>query len=402
MGVYTFNFIDRQLLVILQESIKKELLLSDTQLGLLTGFAFAMFYVTLGIPLARLADRSNRKNIIAICLTLWSGVTVLTGMAMNFVQLVIARVGVGIGEAGCSPQSHAIITDYYPVEKRATALSIYSLGIYLGIFIGFLGGGIINQYYGWRIAFFAMGAPGILLAILLYFTIKEPIRGSSDAIKKEGLNLSLWDVIRFLFAKKSFVFLALGTGFTAFVGYGILNWFPSFLYRYYGMSSQNIGIANALIIGIGGGLGTFGGGMLCDRFGRKDKKWYLWIPMIAVLASIPFTLATLFTSQKMLVFAFMFPATVLSNIYLAPAIAIAHTLAPANMRAVASSILFFILNIIGLGGGPLVAGMLSDWLKSSVGDQSLRYAMGSIVFVGLVAATLYYFAGKAVAKDLEE
>ena len=155
MGVYAFNFIDRQLLVILQESIKKELTLSDTQLGLLTGFAFAMFYVTLGIPLARLADKSNRRNIVAISLTLWSGVTALTGMAFNFTQLLLARIGVGIGEAGCSPQSHAIISDYYPIEKRATALSIYSLGIYVGIFIGYLGGALINQYYGWRIAFFA-------------------------------------------------------------------------------------------------------------------------------------------------------------------------------------------------------------------------------------------------------
>ncbi len=402
MGVYAFNFIDRQLLVILQEAIKKELELSDTQLGLLTGFAFAMFYVTLGVPIARLADKSNRRNIIAICLTLWSGVTALTGMATNFVQLVITRIGVGVGEAGCSPQSHAIISDYYPVEKRATALSIYTLGIYLGIFIGYLGGGIINQYYGWRVAFFAMGVPGVLLAILLYLTVREPMRGATDEVRKANMDLSLWEVIRFLFSKKSFIYLSLGAGFTAFVQYGIGNWLPSFLFRYHGMSSQQIGVANALIVGIGGGLGTFGGGFLCDHFGKASKKWYLWIPMIAGIGSIPLTLIAIFTSQKLLTFAFIFPGVILSAMYLAPSVAISHMLVRANMRAVTSSILFFILNIIGLGGGPLAVGFLSDVLKSSAGLESLRYAMGLTLFIGLIAGTFYFLAGKALTKDLED
>lgn len=402
MLVYAFNFIDRQLLVILQESIKKELMLSDTQLGLLTGFAFAMFYVTLGIPLARLADKTNRRNIVAICLAAWSGVTALTGMATNFVQLVLARIGVGIGEAGCSPQSHAIISDYYPVEKRATALSIYTLGIYLGIFIGYMGGGIINQYYGWRIAFFTMGIPGVLLAALLYLTVREPLRGASDVAKKASLDLSLWQVIRYLFSKRSFVFLALGAGFTAFVQYGVGNWFPSFLFRYYGMQSKEIGISNALIIGIGGGLGTYLGGYLGDRLGRKSGKWYLWIPMMATLVAIPLSLAAFFTSDRMLVFAFIFPGVLLNSIYLAPSVAVSHTLVPPNMRAVASSVLLFILNIIGLGGGPLATGAFSDWLRPSLGEESLRYAMGAVVLAGILASLLYYLAGNALAKDQEE
>ena len=401
MGVYAFNFIDRQLLVILQESIKKELTLSDTQLGLLTGFAFAMFYVTLGIPLARLADKSNRRNIVAISLTLWSGVTALTGMAFNFTQLLLARIGVGIGEAGCSPQSHAIISDYYPVEKRATALSIYSLGIYVGIFIGYLGGALINQYYGWRIAFFAMGIPGVLLALLMFLTVREPLRGASDAVKKEALNLSVGEAMVFLFSKKSFVYLSLGAGFTAFVQYGIGNWFPSFLSRYYHLQPQEIGIATALLFGIGGGLGTFGGGFLCDYVGRSARKWYLWVPMIAGIVAMPLTMAALFTNDKTLLFIFIFSGTVLNAMYLAPSVAIAHSLVPPNMRAMASSILFFILNIIGLGGGPLVVGVLSDWMNPSSGGQSLQHAMGLIVFVGVIAATLYFLAGKALQKDLE-
>lgn len=399
MLVYAFNFIDRQLLVILQESIKKELELSDTQLGLLTGFAFAMFYVTLGVPLARLADKTNRRNIVAVCLALWSGITALTGMATSFVQLVVARIGVGIGEAGCSPQSHAIISDYYPVQKRATALSIYTLGIYLGIFIGYMGGGIINQYYGWRIAFFTMGVPGILLAILLFITVREPIRGASDASKRASLDLSLWEVIRYLFSKKSFVLLALGAGFTAFVQYGVGNWFPSFLSRYYGMQSQEIGISNALIIGIGGGLGTYLGGFLGDRLGNRSGRWYLWIPMMAALISMPLSLIACFTSQKFLVFAFIFPGVLLNSMYLAPSVAVSHTLVPANMRAVASSVLLFILNIIGLGGGPLATGALSDWLTPSMGNESLRYAMGGVILAGLLSGLLYYLAARALVKD---
>ena len=401
MTVYAFNFIDRQLLVILQESIKKELMLSDTQLGLLTGLTFAMFYVTLGIPIARFADTSNRKNIIAVSLTLWSALTAFTGFATNFIQLVLARIGVGIGEAGCSPQSHAIISDYYPLEKRATALSIYSMGIYIGIFIGFLGGGILNQYYGWRVAFFSMGTPGVLLAILLYFTVKEPLRGASDTHQIKNDAQSFGQVIRFIFSKKSFIYLSLGSGFITFVTYGLGNWLPSFFSRYHGMSSQNIGITNALIVGIGGGLGTFLGGYLGDRYGKVSKKWYLWIPMIAGIASVPFSLMAIFSQQKELVFICFTLATILNAFNLAPAIAMAHHLVPSQMRAVASSVLFFTLNLIGLGGGPLVVGILSDSFAPSVGALSLQYALACIVFVGLIGSFFFFLGGKNLAKDLE-
>ena len=401
MTVYAFNFIDRQLLVILQESIKKELMLSDTQLGLLTGLTFAMFYVTLGIPIARFADTSNRKNIIAVSLTLWSALTAFTGFATNFIQLVLARIGVGIGEAGCSPQSHAIISDYYPLEKRATALSIYSMGIYIGIFIGFLGGGFLNQYYGWRVAFFAMGTPGVLLALLLYFTVKEPLRGASDTHQIKNDAQSFGQVISFIFSKKSFVYLSLGSGFITFVVYGLGNWLASFFSRYHGMSSQNIGITNALIIGIGGGLGTFLGGYLGDHFGKVSKKWYLWIPAIAGIISLPFSLTAIFSLQKELVFACFTLATILNAIYLAPAIAMAHHLVPPQMRALTSAVLFFCLNLIGLGGGPLVVGILSDSLAPSVSALSLQYAMACIVFVGLIGSFFFFLGGKNLAKDLE-
>ncbi len=401
MGVYAFNFIDRQLLVILQESMKEELKLSDTQLGLLTGFAFAMFYGTLGIPIARLADKYSRINIIAICLTVWSGITALTGLVNNFAQLLIARIGVGVGEAGCSPPAHSLISDYYPVEKRGVALSIYSLGIYLGIFLGFLGGGILDQYYGWRVAFFVLGIPGVLFAGVLYRYAKEPKRGTFDVHIEGETKNSFWDVASFLFTKKTFIYLVLGAGFASFVQYGVGNWAPPFLSRYHGMSSQEIGIAMALIVGIGGAIGTFGGGYLGDFFGKKSKRWYVWVPMITGILSIPFFIGALFLSLKILVLGLFFPSVIFISMYLAPSLAVTQNLALANMRAVASSILLFIGTVIGLGGGPLIVGAMSDYLALTYGDQALRYALLTVTLAGLISSFFYYLAGKNLLKDLE-
>ena len=206
-GMYAFNFIDRQILVILQEPIKAELMLNDTQLGLLTGFYFAILYTALGLPIARYADKNNRKNVISISLVFWSAMTALSGLAQNFVQLSMARIGVAIGEAGGSPPAHSIISDYYEPEKRATALSIYSMGVYIGIFLGFLIGGIIAKHYGWRMALFALGLPGILYAVLLWFTVKEPIKGQMDADDIHKKELTFGEVVRILMSKKSFISL---------------------------------------------------------------------------------------------------------------------------------------------------------------------------------------------------
>jgi predicted MFS family arabinose efflux permease len=259
--VYVFNFIDRQLLVILQEAIKKELELSDTQLGLLSGFTFALFYVTLGIPIARLADKGNRKNIVAMSLGLWSLMTAFSGLAHNFVQLLFARMGVGVGEAGGSPPAHAMISDYFPPGKRATALSIYSSGLYIGILIGFLMGGYLNQELGWRNAFFVLGIPGILFSLLVYATVKEPQRGATDSHSWAATEAqSLAHVLKLLYAKKTFVYLALASGLHVFCIYGLFNWEPSFLSRLHGMKNSEIGVALGLIFGCTGAVGTYMGG----------------------------------------------------------------------------------------------------------------------------------------------
>jgi MFS family permease len=400
--VYVFNFVDRQLLVILQESIKKELHLSDTQLGLLSGFTFAIFYVTLGIPIASVADKRNRRNIVAMSLSLWSIMTALSGRARNFIQLLLARIGVGVGEAGGSPPAHAMISDYFPPEKRSTALSVYSTGIYIGILIGFLMGGYLNQHLGWRTAFLVLGIPGVIFSLLFLATVKEPRRGATDA-QAALLNKPhrLVEVIRFLFSTKTFVWLALATGLHVFCIYGLVNWAPSFLARLHGMKSSEIGVLLGLILGIGGAIGTYAGGWLTDHFGKKDKSWYLKIPAYAIIASIFFAAGALFLQNNFLsVFCLGFCVS-LHSMYLGPSIAVVHSLVPASMRALASAILFLILNLIGLGFGPLVVGMISDWLAPQLGVESLRWAMSIIILVSIASSALFFKSAKKWMVDLK-
>lgn len=399
--VYVFNFIDRQLLVILQESIKKELDLSDTQLGLLSGFTFAVFYVTMGIPIARLADKGNRRNIVALSLGIWSLMTALSGLARNFVQLLLARIGVGVGEAGGSPPAHAMISDYFPAEKRATALSFYSAGLYFGILIGFLMGGYLNQQLGWRTAFFVLGIPGIVFSLLFYVTVKEPARGATDKNKPvQGNAHSLVEVLRLLYSMKTFVYLSLAGALHVFCIYGLTNWEPSFLSRLHGMANSEIGVALGLIFGITGALGTFAGGFLTDHFGKTDKLWYLKGPAYCILTSIPFVVGSLFIENTSLSLFCLGVTSFLYGTYLGPAIAVSHLLVPASMRALTSAIFFLMINLIGLGFGPLVVGMLSDFLAADLGAESLRWAMSCILAVSFSAVVLFLRAAGRMSTDL--
>ncbi len=400
--VYVFNFIDRQLLVILQESIKKELHLSDTQLGLLSGFTFAIFYVTLGIPIARLADKSNRRNIVTMSLGLWSVMTALSGSARNFIQLLFARIGVGVGEAGGSPPAHAMISDYFPPQKRSTALSIYSTGIYIGILIGFLMGGYLNQHLGWRTAFLVLGIPGVIFSLLFYVSVKEPRRGATDSNAAPLIEQhSLGEVLKHLYSTKTFVWLALATGLHVFCIYGLINWAPSFLSRLHGLKNSQIGVLLGLIFGIGGGLGTYAGGFMTDYFGKRDKRWYLKIPGYAIIISIFFAAGALFLQNTFLSVGCLGFCVALHSMYLGPSIAVVHSLVPASMRALSSAILFLVLNLIGLGFGPLVVGMVSDLLKPTLGVESLRWAMSITLLVSIASSTLFFKSANKWAEDLQ-
>jgi predicted MFS family arabinose efflux permease len=400
--VYTFNFVDRQILSILLEPIKADLLLSDTQLGLLTGFAFALFYAVLGIPIARYADRSNRRNLIALALTVWSAMTAMSGFAGNFWQLLVARIGVGVGEAGCSPPAHSMIADYYPAHRRATALGIYGLGIPLGILFGFIAGGWMNEFFGWRVAFFVVGIPGLVLALVVRFSLREPTRGMAEGKTLEGDQPTVKETFQALWSKRSFRHLSIGGGLTAFVGYGVVTWFPSFMIRSHGMETGEVGTYLGLILGIPGGIGIVLGGYLADRFGSRDTRWYLWIVTVALLISIPFAVGMYLVNDKYLAFAFMIIPVMLGNFYQATTFSQVQGLVSLRMRAVAAAVLLFILNIIGLGLGPQFVGFLSDQLAPTYGNESLRYALLIAGFFNIWAAFHYFLAGRHLKADLEE
>ncbi len=398
--VYTFNFIDRQILSILLESIKKDLMLTDQALGFLAGFAFAAFYATLGIPMALWADRGNRRNLIAVALALWSAMTAACGLAQNFVHLALARVGVGIGEAGCSPPSHSIISDYYPAHQRATAIGIYALGIPFGVMFGLFVGGRINELFGWRQAFFLVGLPGLALALLVRFTIPEPRRGLSDARADRGEQPGIMETLRFLRRRPAFLHLSFGAALACFIGYGFIMWFPSFLIRSHHMKTSDVGLWLGLLIGVVGGLSMYVGGVLADRFSTRDTRWSAWIVTVANLIGLPFGVAAYLVDNPYWALVLFIPPVVAANFWQATTLAQAQSIVRLRMRAQTSAILLFIANIIGLGAGPWAIGVVSDLLAPRYGADSLRYSLLGFSVIGLGVAWHFYQAGKYLQADL--
>lgn len=399
--VYIFNFIDRQIVVILQESIKQDLGLMDWQLGMLSGFAFAVFYVTMGVPIARIADRGNRRNVIAFSLALWSAMTAVCGTVSSFWQLLLARIGVGVGEAGCSPPAHSIISDMFPVEQRATALSTYNMGINFGVFIGFLAGGWINEYLGWRLAFLYVGIPGVLFAVWVRMTLKEPPRGMSEVTPKSDDAPPIMDVFKLLWDRVSFRHMAMAAGLHAFVSYGVGGWMAPFLQRVHELGSGETANWLAPVAALPAALGAFLGGYLCDKYGKEDARMYIWIPAGAIILAFPFQIAAYFIPDHgpaMMVYAI---PVLLNACYLGPMLAMTHGLVSLRMRAVSSSVLFLVLNFIGLGLGPLFTGILSDVFSVSMGPgEGLRWALVIVTVTNLWAAAHYFRAAKFLREDL--
>ncbi|MCX2976615.1 spinster family MFS transporter [Candidatus Marimicrobium litorale] len=402
--VYAFNFIDRQLLAILQESIKADLGLSDGQLGLLAGFAFAIFYVTAGIPIARWADRSNRRNIVAGAVFLWSFMTAVSGFAQNYVQLLLARIGVGVGEAGGSPPSHSIISDIFPPEKRASAMGFYSTGVNIGILFGFLLGGWLNEFFGWRVAFIVVGIPGIFIALLVRATLAEPMRGLSENKHTAPAepSPSLGQTLNILWSRRSFRHMSFAAALNAFCGYSTASWTASFMIRSHSMSTGELGTWLAMISGVGGAIGVIAGGILADKLALRDKRWYVWVPAVAGVISVPFMAAVYIADTAYMALILSIIPGLLHNVYLGSTIATTHGLVGLRMRALASAILFLILNIIGLGLGPLLVGMLSDLLQASEGAHSLRQAMLYLLPPIMVWSTVHFLlAARSLRADLE-
>lgn len=400
--VYTFNFIDRQILSILIEPIKTDLGISDFGMGLLSGTAFAIFYATLGMPLALVADRWNRRNLIGLSLAVWSAMTALSGLAMNFWQLAVARIGVGIGEAGCSPSAHSMLADLYPAKERATALGIYALGIPIGIMFGMFAGGAIADAFGWRWAFFVVGVPGLFLSAVVFLTVKEPPRGHADGVQLDSSqkNPTIMEVARYLFSRRSFLHLATGGGLTAFVGYGLVTWAPTFFLRSHGLSLTEAGFYLGLVLGIPGGLGIVLGGWLSDRFGAKDARWYLWIVTVALLVAVPCSAAAFLVDAWWLSLILLSFPIMLGNFYQGTTFAQVQGLAPVRMRAVAAAVLLFVLNFIGFVFGPPAVGLLSDMLVATYNGDALRYSLFAWGFVNIWAAYHYWRAGHYLPGDL--
>lgn len=401
--VYVFNFVDRQIISVLQEPMRAELGLSDTQLGLLQGLTFALFYVSMGIPLARWADVGVRRDVVALAVGTWSVMTALCGVAQNFVQLLLARVGVGIGEAGGSPPSHSIISDLFPPGRRALPLAVYSSGITFGVFLAYVFGAWVSDHFGWRSVFIALGVPGVLLALLVRFTVREPVRGRFDGPGADRQPPAMLAVVGQLFRSRTFLHLSMAAALHAFVGYGVAAFLVSFYVRSYAIPVDEIStvaLPLGFIIGIGGAIGSFSGGWLADRLSVRDARWAMWVPGISTLVAVPFAAAAILTRDMTTSLLLYVLPLAFGYMYLGPTLATTHALVAPRMRALASAILFFIINLIGLGLGPTLVGLVSDALAPTYGAESLRYALVVTFMFNVWSAAHYWFAARHLRGEL--
>lgn len=406
--VYILNFLDRQIINILAEPIKGELGLSDTQLGLLAGPAFAVFYAVLGIPIARYADnaKTNRVWLISVCLAVWSAMTALCGVAQNFVQLALARIGVGVGEAGCTPAAHSLIADSVPAEKRSSAIAFFGLGIPIGGLLGLIIGGVVNDQYGWRIALMLVGMPGISLAFVLPLLIRDPRRCADSAHFNTAdspvkAKLSIKDAVREVFASKAYLYVFIAASFTAFLSYGKGLWTISFFIRSHGLSTTEAGLAMAVALGISGIIGTWLGGKMADVFGKRDKRHILTLPAIGMAIAAPILFAGYWAEDWRIAVALLILPTILNSAYYGPAYGCVQGLVRPEARAIAASLVVFGQNLIGLGMGPLLFGMLSDWLQPMAGDESVRWVLYGAAWLGLIPAYFFWRASLRLNAELK-
>ncbi len=394
--VNVMSQLDRQIMNVLLPKVQQDLLLSDTQAGMLVGFAFAVCYSIAGLPLARFADRSSRSRLIVAALAVWSAMTAACGLARNFFELFLARIGVGLGEAGCAPASHSLLSDHFPRAHRGRALATYQLGVPIGILIGSVVGGSLSDHLAWRSVFFVFGLPGLALAAFTYFVLREPPRGGVDGQADPGVE-PIGEVLRF-FARRPAMrqILVAATLHTLAVGAQVTFNF-TFLTRVHDLSGTEAGIVIGLLTGLFGGLGTYLGGWLGDRFGARDPRWYLWWLALGALASIPFSLAAYLVSSAPLAIVALSISVVGSYFYTGACHVVAQSLARPRMRAITASIMLFSMNLLGYGLGPPIAGAISDALG---GEDALRHALAMMNAVLLWACLHYVLAARTYREDL--
>ena len=403
MLAYTLSMCDRMILSIQFPDIKAEFGLTDTQLGLLGGISFALFYATMGLPIARLADQHSRKWIIIVSLVVFSLMTAFSGFAAGFISLLILRIGVGIGEAGVNPASQSIIADYFPPQGRAFAMAILMLGGSLGIMLGFVGGGFIAETYSWRVAMISVGVPGLLLAVFMARSLKEPTRGTYETEPPQPpppirtTALAMWSnpAMRHLIA---------GSVVAGLISYGLTQWLPTFFIRVHDLSQSQTGMLMAGVFGIPGSIGALVFGKWFDRLSHRGFQHGIWMLAMVPFITLPFFIAGLLADDLVTAIILFIIPGVAANYVIGPTIAMLQTLSPVQMRAVSSAIMMLCLNLIGMGLGPLLVGLLSDLLTPQHGEDALSVALAFFTLVGLWGSLHFWLCGRALAKqqrDLE-
>lgn len=391
--VSLFNYLDRYMVSILLPAIKADLKLSDTELGFVSGTAFTILYAVLGIPAGRLADRYSRRTIIACALALWSGATLACGVAYGFIQLSLYRVAMGIGEAGATPPAHSIISDLFSVRHRATALSIFSMGLPVGIFIGFIAGGQIAQHIGWRWALYGFGFSGLILSAVVFFVLPEPSRGTATDVQVgRRAPFALRRAISNLARQRSFVNVCLGSAFYTLVWQSLIAWLPSYFTRHFGLSIGEVGFKLALVLGGSQFVGLLTGGLVGDFMARRDSCWYMRICCAGSLLPLPFYAIALITDQPGTALAALFPAFMFGLLQGAPALAVVQGTAGPRMRGVAVALYLLVVNLIG-GLGSQLIGLLSDRLASSLRSEALGVAMLSVAVVSSIWSAFHFWRG---------
>jgi predicted MFS family arabinose efflux permease len=399
-AIYALNFADRGIFSLLLDSIKHDLHLTDTALGLINGLGFALFYSFLGLPIARWADRSDRRFILTASLLIWSAMTCLSGLAQTAWQLALSRVGVGVGEAGGAAPSHSMLSDLFSKEKLARVLSIFTVGSRIGVFAGAVLAGYVNQHYGWRAAFVAAGLPGIAVAILFRLTVREPARGAMDE-RAAGQNpISVGQTLLFLWRQRSFVFITLGGSLMAIAIYGFPSWTPPFLHRVHHMSSSAIGFYQGTVTGLIGTAGVLLGGFLAEKLGKRDARWRVYVPALACMICCPLYLLFLFLPTATGALVALSLATISMSAYMGPTYAVYLTVSKTRMRAFASATFLFIGNIIGQGIGSGVVGWLNDVLHPRFGDFAVRYSLIAPAVFAFAGGAIFWFASRTIERDI--
>lgn len=398
-GAYMLNFADRHLLAVLIEPMKRDLGTSDTQMGLLSGIAFAIFYALFGIPIATWADRGNRRSILALGIAVWSLMTAVTGASKSFLQVLVTRIGVGVGEASAGAPVHSLLSDTFPPDRRATVLAIYTAGAQLGGVAGLTLGGWLEENFGWRMAFVWMGLPGLLVALVVRATIQEPPRGRFDA-PRPHVPGSFPMALRFLLGQRSFVLMALGLACAIFGSYGASSWHPTFLRRVHAMSGTDIGLWVGLAAGGTTVLGAIASATLTDRLARRDVRWYLWLPALNTLAAVPLTVVIPLLDDVGTTVRLIPLWSFLVGSIGGPIFAQVQGVARPEMRATAAAINMFVMTLVGLGLGPSFVGFASDQLATGHAEDSIRYALTLVAPVQILGAVLWLFAARTLAADL--